>query len=648
MSDKTEKLTACNRDCPDACGIIATIENGRVVRLQGDPNHPVTRGFLCRRTSRFLERQYSPDRLTQPLMRQGDQLCPASWDVCLDRIAETMLRVRAESGAAAIFQYRCGGSLGMMKRVGDYFFQRFGPVTVKAGDICSGAAEAAQMADFGCFDSNDLMDIRNSRTIVLWGKNAAVSNIHLLPLLKESRRRGAHVVLIDPVHTRTVKMCDQYIQPRPGGDFALACGMARWLFENGGIDPAAADYCANFAEYRRLVFARSVSQWSTLADVDEADLVDVARRYAQKPAAILIGWGLQRRRFGATNIRAIDALAAVSGNVGISGGGVSFYFARRAAFDLSFAKKIPPPRTIPEPLLGRGILAATDPPIRMVWISAANPVTMLPDSTVVAEALRQCELTVVTDLFLTDTAQCADIVLPTTSMLEEDDLIGAYGHHWLAEVRPVVAPPNGVKSDYEIIQLLARRVGLQSEFSSSIRDWKQRMLRRLKAAGIDLQAFAHGAIRNPFAPKVLFADRKFPTPSGKAELLAELPAQMLVSERDRSLRLAALASPESQSSQWPPQTQVGPAIATLHPDAASGFHDGQVALLRSMRGAMLVRLRFDARQRSDMVLLDKGGWLSAQRCANALIPAELTDDGQCAIYYDTPVELLAAAGAEEN
>ena len=146
MESIIQKRTACNRDCPDACGIVATVHDGRVVRLQGDADHPVTRGFLCHRTSRFLDRHYSADRLTEPLVRDGDGFRPAAWDECLDRIAATMLRFRDESGAASILQYRCGGSLGMMKHVGDYFFQRFGPVTVKSGDVCSGAGEAAQTA----------------------------------------------------------------------------------------------------------------------------------------------------------------------------------------------------------------------------------------------------------------------------------------------------------------------------------------------------------------------------------------------------------------------------------------------------------------------------------------------------------------------
>ena len=224
-------------------------------------------------------------------------------------------------------------------------------------------------------------------------------------------------------------------------------------------------------------------------------------------------------------------------------------------------------------------------------------------------------------------------------MLEEDDLVGAYGHHWLAELRPVVPPPEGVKTDYEIIQRLAERVGLADEFSVPPAVWKDRMLRRVTDQGVDREAFRKGAVRNPFAAQVLFADRQFDTPSGKVQLLTGLPEDLLAVETRPTLRLAALATEKAQSSQWPAASQVGAATATVHPDAASGLRDGDLAELRSATGQMPVRLQFDARQRVDIVLMDKGGWLHADRCANALVAAELTDDGQCAVYYDTPVEI---------
>ncbi len=633
--------TTCNRDCPDACGIVATVEDGRVKRIQGDPDHPVTQGFLCYRTSRFLERQYDPERITSPLVKRNGAFHPVSWDDALDRIAEKMLRIKTESGAAAILHYRSGGTLGIMKFLNDRLFELFGPCAVKSGDICSGAGDAAQLADFGEEDSNDLFDLLNAKTILIWGKNPHVSSVHLLPILKDAREKGARIVMIDPVRHRGADLAELYVQPRPGGDIALALGIARRLFETGKADPLAATYCDHLDAFRALAFSRDLQAWATLADVTPAELVRVADLYAAGPSAILVGWGMQRKANGSATVRLLDALGAISGNLGVSGGGVSFYFKRRGAFDTSFGGKgVEPPRQLLEPVLGREILEAADPAIRMVWVTAGNPVAMLPDSHTVKRALETRELTVVVDSFLTDTARAAHVVLPTTTMLEDDDLVGAYGHHWLGEVRPVVPAPDGVKTDYAVAQALAQRLGLHEHFADDTETWKKRFLGRVSDKGATLEAIRDGYVRNPIAAKILFADRKFKTPTGRVNLIHEADPEPARPTAERPLLLMAFSTEKAQSSQWAhPRGQDGPAVATLHPEAADGFHDGELARITSELGAMDVRLKFDARQRHDVVLMAKGGWLKDGRCANALIPAAATDAGGGARYYDTPVRV---------
>jgi anaerobic selenocysteine-containing dehydrogenase len=634
------RKTACNRDCPDACSIIATIQDGRVVRLQGDPDHPITQGFLCHRTSRFLERQYDPDRLTTPLVRQSGELVAASWDHALDLIAKTMLRIRSESGGEAILHYRCGGSMGMMKHVSDYFFAAFGPATTKSGDICTGAGDAAQMQDFGQLDSHDLFDILNSKTIILWGKNPYVSQVHLLPILRKAKAQGTRVLLIDPVRHRTADLCDVYLQPRPGGDAALALGAARLLFEHNQFDAAAPTYCDHFDAYRKLAESKSIEQWSEQAGLTIKEVTDFATDYANGPTSILVGWGMQRRRHGSAAIRSIDALAAISGNLGIAGGGVSFYYSRRGAFDFSFADNVAASRTIPEPMLGPGILAADAPPIRMVWVTAANPVAMLPESKTVAKALESREMTVVVDSFLTDSARCADIVLPTTTMLEEDDLLGAYGHHWLIESRRIVAPPERILSDYEIVQQLAQRVGLGPEFSDDVDTWKRRLLSRVADHGASLEELRKGSVRNPLSQEILFSDHIFPTPTGRVDLIHHIEPAPPPPPTKRPLLLTSLSTEQAQGSQWVKGVLNGPLTATVHPEAAAGFADGEQVTVESEIGVLTVRLKFDDRQRTDVLLIPKGGWLRSGHCSNALIPARLTDAGECAVYYDTPVRII--------
>jgi anaerobic selenocysteine-containing dehydrogenase len=627
--------TACNRDCPDACGILAHVSEGRVTRLQGDPAHPVTRGFLCYRTDQFLHRQYAPERLTTPLIRRDGALTPATWDEALDLCARELLRIRDESGPAAIFHYRSGGSLGLMKHVTDHFFSRFGPVTVKGGDICGGAGDAAQLEDFGDEDANDLHDLVNAKAVILWGKNPHTSSPHLLPVLAEAKRRGARVALVDPVAHRGVKLAELFVQPRPGGDVALAFAVARRLFERGETHPDATRWCSGLDAFRATVFSRELADWAAEADVSVSAVDALVSLYAQGPAAILVGWGMQRRANGSAIVRALDALGLITGNVGVSGGGVSFYFRRRGAFDTSFTHVAPPPRELSEPLFGHAVLAADDPPVRALWITAGNPVAMLPDSHTTVKALETREFVVVVDSVLTDTARLATVVLPAATMLEDDDMVGAYGHHYLNVVRPVVRT-DGARTDYEITQGLAARTGLAEHFSGDARSWKQRLLR-----AVPLDALEAAPMRNPAAPRVAFEGRVFATPDKRARLMTTLPAEPVRGTADRPLLLHALSTPESQSSQWSPSEPDAPVEARVHPSSCEGLADGARATLRSALGAMTVTVRHDPAQRRDVVIVPKGGSLALGRCANAITRAALTDAGEGAALYEEPVRFEA-------
>lgn len=635
------KRTLCNRDCPDVCSIVATVEDGRVTRLQGDKAHPITQGFLCQRTSQFLRRQYAPDRLTTPLVRRGRALEPASWDEALDLVADRLTAIKRESGPAAIFHYRSAGGMGIVKSVTSYFFELFGPVTDRQGDICSGAGEWAQIADFGDFETSDPSDLSRARQILVWGRNVYVSWPHAIPALREARARGAGIALVDPVHHRTAELADRTWQPRPGGDFALAMATARLVLERGWVHPDAPRWCDQLDGFRALAESRPVTAWCDDADVpgDAAD--DLAARLHAGPATILVGWGMGRRRNGAGIVRALDALGAITGNIGVPGGAVAFEARRRRAFDLSFLSGNAP-RRIREPLLGRDLLAAADPPIRAVWVTAGNPVAMLPDSATIARALETRELVVVVDAFLTDTAEHAHVVLPTTTLLEDDDVLGSYGHHYIGVSTPVVPRPEGVRSDLEIMQALAARVGLGDALAGDARSWKRRVLGPgLAARGVTLERLeAEGPIKSPLVSEIAFADRRFATATGRANLMTEPPPPPLLPTAEFPLVLMSLSTERAQASQWARPLEA-PLEVAVHPEAAAGIADGGLARLESAIGAIAVRVRHDPAQRRDVALVAKGGRFRAGLCANALIGARLSDHGEGAAL-DELVRLVPA------
>jgi anaerobic selenocysteine-containing dehydrogenase len=283
--------------------------------------------------------------------------------------------------------------------------------------------------------------------------------------------------------------------------------------------------------------------------------------------------------------------------------------------------------------------------VRAVWITAGNPVAMLPDSHKVAEALRTRELVVVVDPFMTDTARLAHLVLPTTTLIEDDDVVGAYGHHYLGTVRPLVPPPGEAKTDLEIVQALAARVGLGEVMAGSARAWKEKIVApRLGPYGVTVDALDAGAVRNPIAPRVLFEGRRFPTPSGKVNLMTAAPSAEALAGPDPGypLWLMSLSTPDAQSSQWTRKLD-GPATCTVHPDAAAGLPDGALATLETRHGRMHVKLVHDAAQRRDVAIVPKGGHLGAGRAANALIAARTSDIGEGASLYDERARIVRPA-----
>lgn len=645
MAEETLRTT-CNRDCPDACGVIATVEHGKVTGLRGDPAHPVTQGFLCYRTSKYPELVESELRIREPMVRKGGNLVPASWDEALDLVARKLLEVRQQSGPAAILHYRSGGSLGILKHLTDLFFDQFGPCAVKVGDICSGAGEAAQIEDFGTSDSNDLFDLYHSRHIVLWGKNPTVSSVHLVPILKEAQARGARLVSIDPVRHRGSNLAETSLQPAPGRDFELAMGIARVLFDRGQVDPRAGEFCDHLPGFRRLAESRTAAAWAKAADVGEADLAALADRFADGPTAILVGWGMQRRQRGGAIVRALDALCAVSGNLFRPGGGVSFYFKRRKPFR-PFGPVVKAPREVREPVFAQDLRAARDPAIRLLWVTAGNPIAMLPDSAAVAKAIEAVEFLVVADCFLTDTARRAHVVLPVPTMLEDSDLLGSYGHHWIAESRPVVPMPAGVRHEVQIFQELARRVALASYPQESIDNLKRQALSGIAGQGAGLEFLRkHGAVRSPVADVVLFGSGRVLTPNGKVQLLTEAPAEPEIAAPPAKpgasgpLWLFSNSTEKSQASVWAGAGLGEHAWVAVHPAVVPGLAEGTLVRVESALGGLDAELRLDPAQRKDVAIVPKGGHFDRAQSANALVPARATDLGLGAAYLDCLVRIV--------
>jgi anaerobic selenocysteine-containing dehydrogenase len=642
----TTSHTTCTRDCPDTCAVVAQVESGRVVKLAGDPTHPITRGFLCHKTYRYPQRVYSPHRLLHPLKRTTGGWQRISWDEALDTMAECMTALKAQYGTLAALHYQSAGSMGLLKTLNSRFFNLWGGVTEATGSLCSGAGIAGQLQSYGAVRRHAPDDLLNSRTILLWGRNPIVTNIHMLPFLKAARERGATVVVIDPRRSETVKYADLHVPVQPGGDAYLAVGLAQSLLRQGLLDREfVAAATANFAAFASLLQRLDGQTIMARTGVGPEVIDHLAHLYGtQKPASIHLGMGPQRWMAGAEVFRCIDALAALTGNIGVPGGGVNYASRLPDVLDLSWLaeQQAAAKRLVLRPRIGQDLLEASDPPLRLAWISGANPVTQALHSDTVRRALAGLECCVVSDIYMTDTAQFAHLFLPTTTFLEEEDLVVTdWWHSYLGYVRPAIPPCGEARSDLAILQGLANRLGFGDEMAGSPGEWISRLIAPLQGYGITLERLRReGWVLNPLAEEVPFADRQFFTRSKKFEFLTEWSEAFQLTA-DYPLYLITGKTNTRLNSQVLDRERDRLPHAWVHPQvlAEAGLCEGGVGLVESPYGSMRAHVHADLQQRRDTLFTEQGTWLSAGGTPNQLTGNVISHHGKLGAYNHVSVRL---------
>ncbi len=665
--------------------MLVTVENGRAVRVAGDPSHPFTRGFLCTKVANYEQRTHSPDRLRTCLKRVGKKgeglFAEISWDEALDEIAARFRSLAASSeGAQTILPYSYCGTMGLVQSesMDRRFFHRLGASQLDR-TICATAGGEGYMATIGAKVGTDPEKFKDARLILLWGTNTLTANVHLWPEILEAQKKGARLIAVDPRRTRTADQCDEHIAPLPGTDAALALGMMHVIFAEGLEDK---DYLERYAigadELRRRAVEYSPGRVAIICGIEAETVVHLARMYASvKPAAIRINYGVQRHAGGGMAVRTLACLPAVVGAWRDAAGGI--LLSTSGMFPLNYRAlerpdlmPTPAPRTLNMSELGNLLTKVSDPPVRALYVYNSNPAAVAPDQANVLEGLRREDLfTVVHELFMTDTCDYADIVLPATSQLEHFDLHKAYGHFYLAVNERAIEPLYEAKANTEVFRLLAARLGFAE---ACLQDSDEEIARQAlesehpSLAGITLEKLReHGWMRlkvaEDFAP---FAAGNFPTVSGKCELFSEkleamgLPAvpdfippresRQSAPELARKFPLglispAAHAFLNSSFANLPKQLrqELRPFVE-IHPaDAASrGIADGDSVRLFNERGACELYAVVTTRARAGVVVSPSVWWnkLSPGKTnINQLTSQTLTDMGGGATFYDALVEI---------
>ena len=522
---------ACPHDCPDSCGVLITVEDGRAMKIQGDPEHPVTRGFLCAKVAKYLDRVYSPDRVLYPMRRVAPKGPAAgaaeadrsvrptgawkriSWDEALDEIVSRFRAISAEFGSEAILPYSYGGTLGALNgaSMDRRFFHRLGASQLDR-TICSTAGEAGLKSVLGAKMGTEPEQFRHSKYIIAWASNIHGNNVHLWPFITEARRNGAKLVVIDPYRTRTAECADWYVPINPGTDAALALAMMHVIIgENLHDADYVAKYTLGFEQLSEKVKEyppERVAQWT---GISAADIRKLATEYATtRPAVIRLNYGVQRSERGGMATRTVVMLPCITGSWKEVGGGLQMSLS--GAFDLndSGLKRADlmntalgrPARVINMVELGRVLNSVNDPPVKALFVYNSNPAAVCPEhDEVVRGMLRPDLFTVVHEQFFTDTTDYADIVLPATTFFEHKDLQKSYGHYYLQVSNQAIAPLGECRANVEVFRELALGMGFEDEcFRESIDEMIDLALESKDPwmAGMDRERLERGQVRLKF------------------------------------------------------------------------------------------------------------------------------------------------------
>jgi anaerobic selenocysteine-containing dehydrogenase len=675
--------SACPRNCYSTCGLTLRIEDGRLRAVEPLAANRATAEGPCLKGLAYVERQCSPDRLTRPLRRLADgAFAPVAWDEALDELAAHLASARDGLGPQSVLYYSASGTKGLLNGVGAEFWRLFGGATTTYGDLCWMSGLEAGRLTLGANTHNAPWDLVNAQLIVLWGKNAAETNVHQMGFVATARERGAELVVIDPRRTETAERADLFLRPRPGTDGALALAVANRLIERDAVDrDFIAGHVLGFEAFAARAALWPLSRAAAVCELPAAQIEALAERFAtRRPATLIAGFGMQRYAHSGQAMRALIALPAITGNLGVPGGGWQFANLQSSIFGIKDPEASYPPAarrdgplrvSVSTARLGADMLAQRDPPLSVAWVERGNPLSQNPDTNAVLAAFRALDFRVVVDEVLTDTAREADLVLPAKNFLEQADVIGAYWHPYIQYRPRLLEPPGEVKPETWIYRALAERLGLpQAAVDAAIpaeADLEAWLERRLAPfPGLTLAALKAGPVLSPDFAEVAFADRRFPTPSGRVELCSEEAARRWgVDPLADHVEAPEAGAAAPEAALYPllmmtPNTknrihsQFG-ALALIraldpaprlhiHPSdaAARGIAEGQRLRVFNARGELALPAHLDARLQPGTVLSHNGWQRSEGGGVNLLSAGRETDLGHGAAFHENRVQVERA------
>lgn len=660
----------CTLDCADCCKFNVYIDKNEVVKIEGDEGHPYTKGFICKKGLAHLKRVNHEKRLYNPLLKVNGEWKEISFKEAIDIMAKRLKDYKNEFGSRSILYYEQYGNGSLLKSIGEKFFNFYGGVSLAKGGPCWSAGIAAQKLDFGDSKSHSLEDMMNSNNIFVWGKNPANTTIHTMQMIRKAKANGSKIIVIDPIETATATLSDKYIRIKPNGDLALALAIGKVIIENEFFDEKyIKSYVNGFEEYKEYVLSLNIEELSLECGVEINEINELVRLYCEKYSTILLGFGMQKYKNGGITIRAIDALGAITGQIGFSGGGVNYankvypkilnsdpYNSEKAASNRyfytseinEFIEKCSLGKTYYKNDIficnkDKEIDYDLNIPIKMAVITKSNLVNQLPNVNKLKKSLSKIDFKVCFDMFMTDTAKVCDLIIPTSSQLESEDLLfSSMMNPYLIYNEKLIEPREKLMDEYYFFMELAKEMNLNDYPYVEKTDYLEKVIEPLKHinSNINLEFIKSNYLT--LHKNIAWEDKKFMTKSRKFEIirLYDLNNKVKCSENKAKIRLLTNHGRDSLSSQHFIDEE-GMSIAYINENMSKSLDidNDEIVYLKSENGQIKVRIKIDS-SISDKVVMMFVGWWEKHGNPNVLTNSGISDIGGQITYNETFVDII--------
>lgn len=661
----------CTLDCADCCKFNVYVKNDDIIKIEGDKEHPYTKGFICKKGLAHLKRLNHSKRIYKPLIKIGDKWKEIEFDEAINIMVKKLSYYKSKFGSKSVLYYEQYGNGTVLKSIGEKFFNFYGGVSLSKGGPCWSAGIAAQKLDFGDSRSHSLEDMLNSKNIFVWGKNPANTTIHTMQMIKRAKEKGSKIIVIDPIETATAKLADKYIKIKANGDKALALAMGQIIIKNKLYDEKYIKlYVNGFEEYKSYILSLNIKDLSKECGVEIYTIEELVKLYCQKYSTILLGFGMQKYKNGGMTIRLIDALGAITGQIGFSGGGVNYankVYPKILNTDPYDSEKFSNNRYyytneisefIEKCNLGNTYYKndifinheddkgdyELNIPIKMAIITKSNLLNQLANINNLKRALSKVEFKVCFDMFITDTVKECDLFIPVTSQLESEDLLfSSMMNPYLVYNEKILEPQEKLMDEYYFFMEVAKRLKMSNYPIVTKKEYLEKVIYPLKNINSDISL---EYLKNNYFTlhkDVAWSDKNFVNESGKFEIIncEEIKKFEANKYKDISkLRLLTNHGRDSLSSQHFMDDD-GIAIAYINEKEAkrSNINNNEIIYLKSENGQIKVKINID-KSIGDNIIMMFVGWWERHGNPNFLTNSGISDIGGQITYNETFVEII--------